>query len=122
MEIMCTWIRDERRDLTLWGYFTCEFEDVIHFEMEILRDKHRKPDWPKDSQYLYSEIDSLTEVIEHYSKMHRRKHRSLIIELYPPAYMNLVFRDVRVEAKEPLAFGLIQGDPGFDIGLYPYDE
>jgi hypothetical protein len=122
MKIMCTHIADHLQRRTLWAYFTCEFEDVVHFSVETLRDSWRQPDRPKDSQYLFSEIDSLTDLTQHYSKIHRRKYRSLIIELDPPAFMSLVFRDVYVEAAEPLAFELIQKDLNFDTWLYPFDE
>lgn len=97
--------------------FICRFLGVRWFALE--HDVEEESIQECRAYFLSSEINSLDEFIEKYSD-HEDDYgemSSLIIELNS-GFMDIVFRTMRVEAVEPLAFSLMLTDVHHDVPIF----
>lgn len=104
--------------------FCCTFNDVPYFNIET-------PSRPNDNSvdyfvfeeitFLSSEINSLEDLISAYSKAYDENFYSLIIELLGDSnkfYLKMVFSNLTVIPKEPLAFNLMLDNKKYEMPLF----
>lgn len=103
-------------------WFTCKFEGVVNFQLEIQRlDDSNDPLSLNETKVLFleSEINTLTEEIEKYNNLYDDEFISIIIKTLPmERNFSLVFNSLKVEPEEPLAFELVKQDKTFEIPPY----
>jgi hypothetical protein len=105
--------------------FRVMFTNVVVFDMHIEKyDAHNDPlhYGPRSIQYLYGEIDSVSEDITLYDRMYESddlRFHSLVFQTVPcERWYKLIFSDVSVRAKEPVAFALMRRDTRYEIPTY----
>ena len=115
--------------------FKCHFKDVVYFSHEYDDSEELINERYPYIEYLFSEIDTLTEIInKHYIKGEDEDgedseedvvFHSLILELGgsdTSSYLEMVFSCVDVHPKEPLAFELMLASDDFYVPIYRENE
>jgi hypothetical protein len=99
--------------------FQCFFRDVAYFNIEtptkLKRGKGISFNFC-DFTFISSEINSLEKYISDYSKIYKEQFFSLnmnILANFYTFYIKMVFRDLYVVPKEPLAFKLLLENPKY---------
>lgn len=110
--------------------FECIFRDVVWLTMEGKRvDALNDPLTDRGGlEFSYSEIDTLTEYIEHFKNNYRGSEafvddepefHSIIIRFTTPSgYFGMVFSSVSVVPVEPLAWHLLQESGKYELCLW----
>lgn len=105
--------------------FQVVFADVVVFEIHIEKvNASNDPlhDRARSTQYLYGEIESLSDDIARYDTMYASdelQFHSLVFQTVPcDRWYTLIFADVSVWAKESVAFELMTRDPRYEIPTY----
>jgi len=123
--------QDENDFTLIDSEFIWTFFNVAHFEMKT---PDKKDEILEDNegfcfrrlQFIAAEINTLSEYIDKYSQLYENRFYSLLIKTCSDigsVYIGIVFEDLSVVSKEPLAFQMIQNDPRFKIpGLYVSKE
>jgi hypothetical protein len=100
--------------------FHCEFSDVVYLNFEKHKEKEENENDDSGAlSFLSSEINSLSERIGD-----AEEYQSLIIEVMHSngpgnsSYVEIVFRDVIVEAIESTAFELMLASRDFEVPIY----
>jgi hypothetical protein len=124
-EIACPNIKNNENGN--WGYidpvwFACRFGGVAHFQLETQKiDQYNDPlsISEKGVLYLESEIETLTDEIRKYSNLYNVSFHSIIIKTLPmQRYFSLVFRTLKVEPADPVAFEAMKQNRFFDVPLF----
>ena len=117
--------KDEQNHEYLCCKFHVRFIDVVLFDMKLEKaDRYNDPlhNGSDDVQYVYGEIDGLTEEINHYNVMYKADglfFHSLVFETLPCwQWYKLVFSDVRIRAEENLAFEMMKRDLRYEVPVY----
>ncbi len=128
MKITCPNIQRRKKDNSFEHFdvdFTCKFRDVLYFKFE--KGRGSEDDETRDSGafiYKYSEINTLSELQQINQGEEYPNYDSLIMEIVSergPGYssfIELIFRDVYIEAKENAAFQLMLVSPDFQVPIY----
>lgn len=108
--------------------FECHFRNVAYFSHEYEDSEELYFESNSDIEYLYSEIDTLTELINKHNVKGEDKEgegdivfHSLILYLLgrqTNSYMEVVFSQVDVYPKEPIAFELMLASDDFYVPIY----
>ena len=109
-----------------YAWFRCEFENVVWMQQECAyRDELNDPlktAMGEQLQFNISEINGLSEQIEHFNKMYAhvpRTFSSLVIDCFPGRRrIGLVFQKLNVQAHEPVAFDLLRENENVELHLY----
>jgi hypothetical protein len=105
--------------------FRCTFTDVVYYK--FAKGRHSEDSNKPDSgpfNFLYSEINTLTEHIPPKTEDNFKEYQSLIVRVMcadgpgNSEYIELVFGEVWVEAHESTAFQLMLASSDFDVPLY----
>jgi hypothetical protein len=102
-------------------WFTCLFEGVVSFQMEVLKvDDYNNPlAENEDVLFLESEINTLTEEMEKYNNLYKDEFFSIIIKTLPiQRDFSIIFRALTVTPIEPLAFEIIKQDKKYEIPFF----
>lgn len=103
-------------------WFICRFEGVANFEMDtFMLDKSNNPLSQKErtALFLESEINTLTDTIDKYGKTYKDEFLSIIIKTLPvQRNISIIFRNLKVDAEEPLAFQLLKQNKTIKIPFY----
>jgi hypothetical protein len=101
--------------------FTCTFQNVLNFEIENTATANQ---WLRSKNqsvtFLYAEINS-SPLLKRLKPGEYSEYYSLLIQLLTDnyiAWLEIVFSQVDVEPKEPLAFSLMESNPKFEIPAY----
>jgi hypothetical protein len=111
--------------------FLCTFKDVAYFKFErTVEEENECYRDPGQFTYLYSEIDTLPELLSFQPKKdiddddyNFKRKNSLIIEVLPmytnsSSYIEIIFGEARVEAVETTAFQLMLASSQFEVPIY----
>lgn len=102
-------------------WFTCLFEGVVNFQMEVLKvDDHNNPLVENENVlFLESEINTLTEELEKYNNIYKDEFFSIIIKTLPiQRDFSIIFRTLTVSPIEPVAFEIIKQDKNYEIPFF----
>ena len=110
--------------------FECHFRDVVYFAYEHESMEEMAYEQHDSFEYLYSEIDSLTERINNYQVFDEDGDKdigshSLIMEVMGREnsfYIEMVFSSVDINPKEPIAFELMLASKDFFVPIYNENE
>lgn len=111
--------------------FECHFRNVVYFSYEH-DDFHELANqlYCSSFEFLYSEIDTLTEIIEKHKTFDEDgegiwDYHSLIMKVMAgdtSFYIEMVFSQVDIYPKEPIAFELMLASDDFYVPIYREDE
>jgi len=128
MEIVCPNIkrRTKNGDFEYINVpFLCIFRDVAYFKFERTIEEENEYHYdPGQFTFLYSEIDTLPELPTFQPKDDNSGgNNSLIIEVLPAharcsSFIEIVFREVAVDAVESVAFQLMLASSEFEVPIY----
>lgn len=120
-------LRTERDYEYVNAMFACTFRMVSTFTLQYETPEHRWDVRKNDTQFLNAEINTspILKSVGPGDDRHPDPHYSLLIRLLADdsiIWLELVFSQVDVVADEPVAFALMESDPGFEVPTWSADK